>query len=232
MCFHCAAYSGVGHQNGKLFPASDSILDNMTAMSPGAVTSSTPSAGKHNHKLEREKSSDSGGEGGENVLFALPEQLKTKPYTRHQSNMSTTSGDSGFHDNVITFKSQTSGGSSVDTHAQNDKDDVSMDIDDIDRAGSPDHQQMNGAETLDNGAESQQAQSPDSAMSDEQTSQRLNREAKPDRSNMRLDLPPSPLRVDRHLSKSPSEPALRHMLRDHTHSIRSNTTTPGYVFCF
>ena len=201
----------MGHQNGKLFPATDSVISDLV---------STPTKKSPEKKLEREKSTDS-GEAGENVLFALPEQPKSKPYMRHMSNVSVTSGDSGYHDNLINNQkapSQTltaGGDATAVTHEE--KIDIGIDID----KDADTHEQ---AQSLDKNHTHEGTQSPDSALSDEQRSPRLG-ESKPDRSNMKLDLPPSPL--NRQLSKSPSEPALKLSQKDYSYVSRSNAGTPG-----
>ena len=73
----------------------------------------------------------------------------------------------------------------------------------------------------------ERTQSPDSALSDEQSSPRLG-ESKPDRSTMKLDLPPSPLRFDRQLSKSPSEPTLKLSQRKYSNFSTPNAVSSGW----
>ena len=211
---------GSQSQNGKLFPSNESIRahGNMTPTTP---TKKSPE--KEKKKLEREKSSDSGGDAGENVLFALPEQPKPKPYMRHQSNVSVTSGDSGYHDNAMNAQKQSqqtigAGGDSSTTSVTQEKVDFDIGMD-IDKDTDSQQQSQSPDKEI-------RTQSPDSALSDEQSSPRSG-ESKPDRSAMKLDLPPSPLKVDRHLSKSPSEPALKLSQRSYSYVSRSNAESPG-----
>ena len=214
-----AAYSGMGSQNGKLFPSSDNVHSNM-APSPSSPTKKSPE--KEKKKLEREKSSDSGGDAGENVLFALPDQPKPKPYMRHQSNVSVTSGDSGYHDNLMNAQklSQTLGAGDASTTGTTGKIDIDIGMD-IDKDTDTQEQTQSPEKEI-----QERTQSPDSALSDEQSSPRLG-EPKPDRSAMKLDLPPSPLRIDRQLSKSPSEPALKLSQKTYSYISRSNAESPG-----
>ncbi len=240
--FTIAAYSGMGHENGKLFPSEESVHSNLSSSVDTAAHATPPMSPKKQQKLqqklERDRSSDSGGEG-ENVLFILPDNPKPKTYIRHQSNMSTASGDSGFHDHILSANKPApgggGGGDAVNAQAHDEANDVGMDIEPV---GSPDSKRKtddsakgDSLEGTPEKRDASRAQSPDEVQSLDSVLGDSSRtgESRPDRSGMRLELSPSPpLRTDRHiLSKSPSEPALKAMQRDYSYMHRTSNTSPG-----
>ena len=182
-------------------------------------------------------------DGGENVLFALPEQPKSKPLIRHRSNLSNVSGDSGYHGDSQSgqrYQSQTSSEYTSDSDVKMSSDsDVKMASDDVQegvlinmaadsskmdigkrsqqKSGSKDAQDLpHSPDMVD------RTQSPDSAMSDDQSSPKKDGESRPDRSGMKLDFQSSPVKRDASMSKSPSEPLLKNL-------SRSSVTSPRYV---